>query len=62
MDRVPFGMHSDGTWRNLRDIPRGLGCRCICICPVCGTGLVAKQGKSVVWHFVRVVESPGNRK
>ena len=60
MNKVPFGLHSDGTWRNAYDVPRGLECRCVC--PVCGSGLVAKQGKSVVWHFAHVAESFGNGK
>ena len=60
MNKVPFGLHSDGTWRNAYDVPRGLECRCVC--PVCGSGLVAKQGKSVVWHFAHAAESFGNGK
>ena len=58
MNKVPFGLHSDGTWRNAREVRRGLECGCVC--PVCGSGLVAKQGESVVWHFAHVAESSGN--
>ena len=43
MNKVPFGLRSDGTWRNAYDVLRGMECQCVC--PVCGSGLVAKQGK-----------------
>jgi len=46
---IPFGLDSDGDWRNASKVPRGLECGCVC--PECGNRLVARQGEVLVHHF-----------
>ncbi len=47
---IPFGFNSaDETFVDVRDVPRGA--KCGCICPSCKTPLIAKQGEKKEWHF-----------
>lgn len=47
---IPFGFNPvDETFVDVRDVPRGA--KCGCICPSCKTPLIAKQGEKKEWHF-----------
>jgi len=47
---IPFGFNSvDETFVDVREVPRGA--KCGCICPSCKTPLIARQGKEKEWHF-----------
>ena len=57
MNKVPFGQDADGRMRTAYEVPNGLDCGCEC--PACSTSLIAKQGKSLVWHFAHASENTG---
>lgn len=38
-----------GALRFVGDVPRGAACGCVC--PVCTSPLIAKQGEEKIWHF-----------
>lgn len=40
---------ADGSVVSVADVQRGLACGCVC--PACGTGVVARQGAVRAWHF-----------
>jgi len=47
---IPFGFNPvDETFVDVRDVPRGA--KCGCVCPSCKTPLIARQGKEKEWHF-----------
>lgn len=49
MRRIPFGLR-DGRLLQPDEVPRGLACDCVC--PGCGSKLVAHHGEKKVKHFV----------
>jgi len=47
---IPFGLHQDtGEFLDITEVPGGK--KCGCICPSCGTPLIARQGNVNQWHF-----------
>lgn len=46
--KVPYGW-LDGRLVHVQDVPSGLGCNCVC--PACGSRLVAVKGQQRVEHF-----------
>jgi hypothetical protein len=46
--KLPFGLQ-DGKIVDISEVPSGASCNCIC--PECGTPLIAKKGKVVQHHF-----------
>ncbi len=46
---LPYGLRTDGTLAHVMQVPSGLACGCVC--PACGTPLVARKGKVVAHHF-----------
>lgn len=44
-----LGLRADGTMAHVRDVAPGLDCRCVC--PACGTALVARKGRDNAHHF-----------
>lgn len=46
---IPFGLDREGVIRNAYEVLRGGACGCQC--PVCGAGLIARQGEKIAWHF-----------
>ena len=47
--RLRYGIGADGHLKDVRTVPRGVACGCIC--PCCKGALVARQGALVVPHF-----------
>lgn len=46
---IPFALDSEGNWRDVSDVERGLACNCAC--PECDGLVVAKKGEVRVHHF-----------
>jgi len=50
LNHIPFGLReSDEAIVDVYAVKRGRECGCIC--PSCGTPLIARQGEEKVWHF-----------
>ncbi len=50
MSLIPFAKHIDtGEFVDVYDVPNGGECGCVC--PSCGTPLIARQGAQKAWHF-----------
>ena len=49
MIRLFAGLGRDGAMRFIGEVERGAACGCLC--PECGSPLVAKQGSEKDWHF-----------
>lgn len=46
---LTFAHDKDAVLRHVNEVTNGLACGCIC--PACGSRLVAKQGKTTIHHF-----------
>lgn len=46
-------MPTSQAMRHIKTVARGQACGCVC--PDCGTPMVAKQGKQIAWHFAHAV-------
>jgi hypothetical protein len=46
---IPFAIDSEGSWRDVSDVERGLACGCFCA--ACKGRLVAKKGVEKIHHF-----------
>lgn len=56
---IPFGIDKDsGRVKDVFSVARGMDCHCIC--PVCKTDLIAKQGDLKVWHFSHATDVKGD--
>lgn len=51
---LSWGVH-EGQWRHINDAERGVACRCLC--PTCGSPLIAKQGELTAWHYAHLRRS-----
>ena len=49
---LTFAHDKDAVLRHIDEVGNGLACGCIC--PACGSRLVAKQGKTTIHHFAHV--------
>jgi hypothetical protein len=45
---IPFGLQAESL-KHVSEVPRGKACSCVC--PSCGSPLIAKQGKVMAHHF-----------
>lgn len=55
---IPYGRHRQtGKLVSINEVARGLACDCVC--PGCGTELVAKQGDVNLWHFAHSTDVAG---
>ncbi len=52
---LPFGLHVDGRMVSVVEVQSGLDCRCVC--PECGSRLVAKKGNQIAHHFAHEVDA-----
>jgi len=53
---IPFGLDiKDGRLVDVSEVPRGRGCGCVC--PSCGTPLIARKGDLKQWHFAHATRS-----
>lgn len=53
---IPFAVRaSDRAFVDVSEVPRGLAAGCIC--PSCGTPLIARRGEVKVWHFAHATRS-----
>ncbi|STS42964.1 Uncharacterised protein [Klebsiella pneumoniae] len=56
---IPFGFDTvSNKIVDIASVENGLSCNCICL--ICGTSLIAKQGKNQKWHL-KVVSNSGGR-
>jgi len=56
---IPFGIDKDsGRVKDVFSVARGMDCHCIC--PVCKTDLIAKQGDLKAWHFSHTTDVQGD--
>ena len=47
---IPFGFDTDSNKIvDIASVENGLSCNCICL--ICGTSLIAKQGQNKKWRF-----------
>jgi len=46
---IPFAIDRDDQMVEVFDVPRGRDC--MCRCPSCGQGVVARHGEKTIWHF-----------
>lgn len=51
--KLGWGLNRLGSTVHISDVKRGKKCECFCL--DCGTPLIARQGKKVVWHFAHAV-------
>ncbi|WP_039912988.1 competence protein CoiA family protein [Cellvibrio mixtus] len=51
--KLGWGLHASGRMRHIEMAERGK--KCDCVCPDCGSPLIAKKGDQVVWHFAHAV-------
>ncbi|MFL9615750.1 hypothetical protein [Klebsiella pneumoniae] len=55
---IPFGFDTvSNKIVDIASVENGLSCNCICL--ICGTSLIAKQGKNQKWHFSHSTEVKG---
>lgn len=55
---IPFGFDTDSNKIvDIASVENGLSCNCICL--ICGTSLIAKQGQNKKWHFSHSTEVKG---
>jgi len=58
VEGIPYGRHRHtGKLVSINEVARGLACDCVC--PGCGTELVAKQGDVNLWHFAHTTDVSG---
>jgi len=56
MNKIPYGMTSDGLLKHIDDVPNGKECNCFC--PDCHCRLIAKNlGRIMDHHFAHVTSS-----
>ena len=55
---IPFGFDTvSNKIVDIASVENGLSCNCVCL--ICGTSLIAKQGKNQKWHFSHSTEVKG---
>lgn len=55
---IPFGFDTDSNKIvDIASVENGLSCNCICL--ICGTSLIARQGQNKKWHFSHSTEVKG---
>ncbi|ASG36893.1 hypothetical protein FML45_22400 [Klebsiella variicola] len=55
---IPFGFDKDTNQIvDIASVENGLSCNCICL--ICGTSLIARQGQSKKWHFSHSTDVKG---
>lgn len=55
---IPFGFDTvSNKIVDIASVENGLSCNCVCL--ICGTSLIAKQGKNQKWHFSHNTEVKG---
>ena len=55
---IPFGFDTDSNKIvDIASVENGLSCNCICL--ICGTSLIARQGQDKKWHFSHSTEVKG---
>ena len=53
---IPFGFDTvSNKIVDIASVENGLSCNCVCL--ICGTSLIAKQGKNQKWHFLVIQRS-----
>ena len=55
---IPFGFDTvSNKIVDIASVENGLSCNCVCL--ICGTSLIAKQGKNQKWYFSHSTEVKG---